>query len=262
MPWNGIALVTSDVLGLVLVARLLSLRLHRVYRVFCAYVIYVLLSSSFVFVEASLGALDYRVSYLMIAVGSWILTFWMVYESLTAILARLPGILRFSRKLLLTVFAVSLVLAIFFARSEFDHDQSSYPVWSIEFAVVLVSVVERVVTTVSLLALLAIQSFLLWFPVQLPRNLVLFTMGFVFNFVCETALLVLRAFVTPPIVAIIDALNLFVLSACFGYFAIVITRAGESIPTRIGHRWHPAEQQRLVGRLEEINVALLKSVRN
>lgn len=262
MPWNGIALCANDVVGSVLVFRLLSLRLHRVYKVFCAYLIFVLLSSSIAFAEASAHVLDYRVTYLVVAIGTWTLTLGMVYALLGAILARLPGILKFSRYLLVIVFLVATVFAVVSARKEFHSDKTSHGDWSLDLAVALASPMERVVTTVSLLALLAIQGFILWFPVPLPRNLVLFSIGFVFNFVCETVLLIIRGLLPPSAAAIIDPVNLFVLSACFTYFALVITSAGESIPMRLGHIWQRSEQERLFRQLEQINGVLLKSVRN
>lgn len=260
--WNGIALFTNDVVGIVLIVRLLSLRLHRVYKVFCAYVLLVLFSPPMAVAERSIEALDYRVIYLLVAVGTWTLTLWMVYALLGAILTRLPGILRFSRRLLGIVFALATVFAILSARPEFHSDQNSYSRWSLDFAVALVSPIERVVTTVSLLALLAIQAFILWFPVSLPRNLVLFSIGFVFNFICETVLLLIRGWLPASAAAVIDPVNLFVLAACLLYFSLVITAAGETIPVRLGHIWHASEQDRLFRQLEQINGALLRSVKN
>jgi hypothetical protein len=262
IPWTGIALLTNAVLGVVLIVRLLSLRLHRVYKVFCAYVVFVLLSPPLVLVEDWRRGLDYRVVYVLVALSTWVFTLWVVSALLGAILAHLPGILKFSRRLLAIVFALATVLAIIMARPEFHHDQTSRAISSIDFAVRLVSPIERVVITVSLLALLAIQGFILWFPVSLPRNLVLFSIGFVFNFVCETVLLVIRGLLPPSASAVIDPVNLFVLTACLLYFSLVITRPGESIPIRLGHIWHSAEQDRLFRQLEQINGALLRSVRN
>jgi hypothetical protein len=260
--WNGISLFICDVLGIILVVRLLSLRLHRIYKVFCAYVVFGLLSSSIYFLDRYLRILDYRISYIVVAIGTWVLTWWMVYSLLEAILARLPGILRFSRILLWAVFALAILLGIVSARSEFKLAQSHYGVGSLRFAVAASIVWERVVTTVSLFALLAIQAFVLWFPVQLPRNLVFFSIGFVFNFVCEAILLVIREHSPTAAAAVIDPANLLVLSASFAYFAVAITPAGESIPMRIGHRWHPAEQERLVQQLADINDVLLRTARH
>ena len=262
MPWNGIALCKSDVLGIVLVFRLLSLRLHRVYRVFCAYLLFVLLSSSIIFAQASAKAFDYRITYLAIALGSWILTLSMVYALLEAILARLPGILRFSRQLLLAVFVVAGFFGAISAKAEVGSTQAFQRVWSLRLAVILVSPIERIVTTISLVALLAILAYILWFPVQLPRNLVFFSIGFVFNFVCETALLFIRGILPPSAAGFIDPTNLFVLSACFAYFCLVITRAGESIPMRVGRLSPPVDQERLIHQLEELNIILMKSVRS
>jgi hypothetical protein len=262
LPWTGIALFINGVLGLVLVLRLLSLRLHRVYQVFFAYVMLVLLTPPVVMVANSMTSLDYRVVYLGVSVASWTLTLSMVYALLGAILGHLPGILRFSRWLLAGVFALSIIIALVLARPEIHIDQNSYAGSYLQLAVKLVSPLERVVTTVSLLALLAIQGFILWFPVSLPRNLVLFSIGFVITFICETILLLVRGLLPASAAAIIDPINLFILAAFLLYFCLVITAAGELIPVRIGHVWQISEQERLFRQLENINGALLRSVRN
>jgi hypothetical protein len=214
------------------------------------------------FVDIALRALDYRVTYVSVVLGTWVLTWWMVYSLLEAILARLPGILKFSRVLLSVVFALAILLGMVAIRSQFMLAESQYGLRSLGFAVAIAILWERFVVIVSLVALLAIQAFVLWFPVQLPRNLVFFSIGFVFNFVCEAALLVIRERWPTVMAAITDPANLLVLSVSFAYFAITITSAGEFIPMRIGHRWHPAEQERLVQQLENINDALLRTVRH
>lgn len=261
MTWYAFALLTNGVLGTILVARLLSLRLHRVYRLFCAYVILIAFSSPMFFIERLTKILDYRILYLAISVVEWGLILAMVYTLLDAILGHLLGILKFSHRLLVATFASAALIAVVSAGSELYRGRSFSNGSSLALAVVLAVPLERVVNTLVSVALLVILAFILWFPVQLPRNLVFFSTGFVAKFVSQTVLLLLRGILPASAARTIDLIDLFSLSLCLGYFLLVINKAGESIPLKIGHRWNPSEQQRLVYQLDQINMALLKTAR-
>src|SRR5579875_3486034 len=111
MNWTQVASGLSELLSLVLVIRLFSMRLHSAYRVFCVFLLFEVLTQSFVFIErytALNELLDYRVTWLVVQVISWVVSIWMVYALLRAIMDKLPGILRFSRRVL----NVALVLAV------------------------------------------------------------------------------------------------------------------------------------------------------
>ena len=121
MNWSHIAQAGNTALAMLLIVRLLILRLHSVYRVFCAFLLFDLLTSLITFVETVLHnpRFDYRLTWIAFEVVSWILSLWMVYALLEAILANLPGILRFSRKLLNVTFLVALFVTILTAKPEY-----------------------------------------------------------------------------------------------------------------------------------------------
>src|ERR1700761_8243317 len=114
MSWDRIVLCGTDVLGLALVVRLLALQLHNVYKVFCLYLLFNLFCSTVSFFSSLFAVvrLDYRVYFLMVSVVVWVLTVWMVYALLSAMLAHLPGILKFSRKLLNASFVAAVLIAL------------------------------------------------------------------------------------------------------------------------------------------------------
>ena len=58
----------------------------------------------------------------------------------------------------------------------------------------IVVVLERVISTVALLVLVFILAFILWFPVQMPRNLAVFSVGFIVYFAAITGLLLAQSF--------------------------------------------------------------------
>ncbi|MGA8027192.1 MAG: hypothetical protein WB992_08590 [Bryobacteraceae bacterium] len=263
MNWSHIAQAGNAALAILLIIRLLMLRLHSVYRVFCAFLLFDLLASLITLVERLLHdpRIDYRITWIGLEFISWILSLWIVYALLDAILANLPGILRFSRKLLNATFLAALIVAVLTAKPEYaawavpGHADSIYAVVSV------VLVLERVISSVALLVLVSMLSFILWFPVQMPRNLAVFSVGFIVYFAAITALLLAQSVWSHEISRAISNAIVMVPTACYAYWAIFITAEGERRSVRIGHGWHTGDQKRLIGQLEAMNVALLRAAR-
>jgi len=263
MTWDWIALGAKDILGLVLAARLLVMRLPGVYRTLSLVVLYESLGSSVLFLmQLGYGRfLDYRLVWAGLSALGWVMTLWIVYALLEAVLEHLPGILHFSRRLLNFTFLAAVILALLTAKPEFSVNAGSAGGEAIGYLVVITVVMERVISTVALLVLLAILAFVVWFPVQMPKNLVVLSLGLVVYFLSRTGLLLARSFFSRGTSQIFSTVSMFVLSACFSYWAIGITREGESGSLRIGHGWRRSEQQRLILQLENMNAALLRGAR-
>jgi hypothetical protein len=263
MTATDIAQYISDGLALALVIRLLILRLHNVYRVFCVFLLFDLFSSAVFFVTTHTRYfhLDYRWAWISLRPIAWVLALWMVYALVNAILANFPGILRLSHKILNIVFVGALALALVTAEPEYSASQLSASTVSGNRAMAAVFVMERVIYMAALLILLAMLAFILWFPVQMPKNLAFFSVGFVVFFASTTALFLAHTYLPSVPVGLISHLVIAFHSACFAYWLIVLNRAGEKKPVRWGHSWGPAEQKRLVGQLESMNAALLRASR-
>src|SRR5207248_9007058 len=109
--WRCIPETTSDVLSIVLIVRLLSLRLHHVYRIFCAFLVFDIVSSLIGLGEHWFHnpRFDYRITWITLSIIGWILSLCLVYGLVQAILLGLPAILRFSRKPLHVTFISALV---------------------------------------------------------------------------------------------------------------------------------------------------------
>jgi hypothetical protein len=120
-------------------------------------------------------------------------------------------------------------------------------------------VLDRVVCSVALLVLLLILGFLLWFPVQISKNLIVFTTGFLVYFAAKGTLLIMHSVWSHESLSLVSNLIMFVSSACFAYWAIFITLQGETVPVRLGHVWQRHEQERMIGQLEAMNAALLRA---
>jgi hypothetical protein len=249
-------------LCLALVARLSLLRLHRVYQIFCLFLLSELLGSLLAFLEhfGPEWLPDYRIVWMVGESVIWIFTLWTVYALLDAVLTNLPGILKFSRKLLNVAFISAGILALLTARAEYLLSGAAQYPDPMARAVGIGLVLDRVFSTVALLVLVSIVGFLLWFPVEVPRNLIVFSTGFLVYFAAKTVLSLTRSFWSNENLRLMSNLIMFISGACFAYWAMFITRQGQTVPVRIGHTWHRREQEHLIGQLEAMNAALLRSV--
>jgi hypothetical protein len=122
-------------------------------------------------------------------------------------------------------------------------------------------VLDRVIATTALTVLLCILGFVVWFPVQMPKNLVLFSFGFITYFGSRTVLLLIHDFLGTKTPASLSVIDTCLLSLCFVYLILTIMPQGETIPIRIGHRWEVNQQKLLIERLEAMNSTLLQDAR-
>lgn len=259
MDWTRVSQALSDILSICLVLRLHALRLHSIYRVFCIFLLFDVFSSLIALYELSSknALLDYRLTWMSLRLVAWILTFWMVYVFISAVLHSLPGILNFSRKLLNYILPIAIIIAALSFRPEYGASGLSVMSDPIDHALGIAIILERVVATIALLVFTAILAFVLWFPVQMPRNLAVFSVGLVFYFGAKVALLLIHSYVPHASADLVNNGISLVLSACFIYWGIFIRADGESTPVRMGHSWRKHEQERLIGQLEALNAALL-----
>lgn len=258
MTVTDIAQCISDGLELALIIRLLVLRLHTVYRVFCAFLALDLLLSALFFIQ---DPHLYRLEWLALRPIAWTLALWMVYALLDALLVNLPGILRASRKVLNYVFVAALIIALITAKPEYSASDLAASPHAINRVLEFAFVLERVISSAALLALVSMLICIFWFPVQMPKNLLVFSIGFVAFFSSTTAILLAHTYLSHVRVALLSHIEVFLHAACFAYWLAFINRAGETKPVRMGHSWGPVEQHRLVGQLEAMNDALLRAAR-
>ncbi len=258
--------IVNTLLTIALIVRIFSLRLYGVYRAFSIFLLFEVFSSSValsaVFIERiSPGRLDYRIIWIPLRVVAWILSLWMVYALVKAILVTLPGILRFSKRVLNVVIPAAVLIALITARPEYAVAGVRGTADPLARAVLAVLLIERVISTIALLALVSILLFILWFPVQMPRNLAILSVGFVVYFASKSVLLLLRSFWSHEILRLASNGISIILIACFIYWLLLLNAEGETARVRIGHSWRAEEQGRLIGQLEAMNTALLRAAR-
>ena len=261
--WEYIAQYLGILLSGVLAFKLLGLRLSPVYRSFSIFLILDLAGSlmwaCWWFLGRRFWGADYRAIWAIDHILTGVASIFTIYALLTAVLEKLPGILKLSRRVLNGSFVVATLLAALSARLEYDF--SGYSAFSgMDKLFYGELIVDRAVSTVVFLVLVSILLFLYWFPVTPTRNLSVFVVGFaVYSLGNITLLLVQSLWLHQAS----RKANLFVqlLSClCFAYWAVFISPAGENVRTPLNNRFSPSERDRLLHRLDLINESLLRPV--
>jgi hypothetical protein len=181
------------------------------------------------------------------------LAIWVVLELYQIALAQQPALARFGRRTLdyLFFFAVLAGLLNFVAEIGANPGRMNYPTRFTRL--------ENTLDLVTLVVLVIITCFLLWFPVRASRNVALCLGGFVFYSFQRWAGLTLTTF-WPQWT---HELSIAMLSAsflCLAVWGIVLRREGEAVSVVTGHRWNPAKAERLTLQLDAINSRLVRLV--
>jgi hypothetical protein len=122
-------------------------------------------------------------------------------------------------------------------------------------------IVERACVTTSLVLLAVTLAFLLWFPVQVSRNIAAVCAGLLAYFAAETAMLLLRGVWSVGSSLSVSMGLVSVHTVCLLFWLRFLNTRGEFRKVTPGHSWHRKDQERLVGQLEAINAALIRSGR-
>jgi hypothetical protein len=270
MDWLTVLQYVELCLAFVLVARLLSLGLHRVYRYFCVFLLSDISGTLVWAIDKRFKGtplhFDYRIAWLGERFVAWVFGLLTVYALLDAILAGLPGILKLSRKVLNISFGGAIFIGLLTALPEYRASISTSTLAG-RFAHVIAAafVFDRVIASAALIALLCILLFLIWFPVEMSRNLVAFFGGFVVYFALQTCgelFLSLLSGGAPAFIRFIDMWSAVLVAAIFAYWTFSITKAGENVPAKLRvPTWQRREEDILIAQLEAMNTSLLRAVR-
>ena len=175
----------------------------------------------------------------------------VVLELYQLALAKQPALARFGARTLGYVFAVAVVVGVanFFVSTGTSTDRNKYP---IEFLRL-----ESTVDLVTLVVLAIITAFLLWFPVRSSRNVALCLAGFVIYSLQRYAGLLVTSY-WPLRTHTFSIVMLCASFLCLILWAVAVTSRGQVETVVTGHRWNPAEAERLTIQLDAINAWLLR----
>jgi hypothetical protein len=249
-------------LGLLLVFRLLSLRLQRIYTIFCALLIVDLAGSSLYLTLRIMhpSLRSYELLWICFEIVFWPTYVWVVYNILGAVLSQLPGILGFARRMLTLAFAVSFGAALGSGLLEVNMVRYRAVSWGpLDSMVSMVEIGDRVLSCVAVGVLLVALGLICWFPIQMPRNLAAFIGGFVVYFTARSIIEVVVSLGNDS--ELTRNLPALVFILCYVYWGAALSRAGELSQVRVGHRWNRREQDRLIAQLDALNASLMRQNR-
>lgn len=239
---------------LVLLARLGQQGLLRRYRFFSLYLgVQVLEASLLLAFRPGTDAYGWAYAAFVPLIG--LCATLAVLELHDLVLRDYAGIRSLARWVITGSLAAALVMAALTLSPDLSNPAEPYPLMR------AFHVFQRVLYSALFLFTLLTTAFLLWFPLPLNRNIVLHTMVFLASFAGRSATLLLRNVGGPELRLLASTVNLGIAATCLLAWILFLTRAGEQRMVISGHRWRPAEADRLAEQLRSVNATLLRTAR-
>jgi hypothetical protein len=166
-----------------------------------------------------------------------------------------PAVASFARRSVLAALAIAAIVAL----SGLTLDSTIPPGEAL--SVHRFATFERSMNFVILLFLLLISVLLLWFPIRVRRNIVVYMSGFVL-FSASRSFGLLMYNLRPQDARLISTILLGLTLLCLLIWIIGIRPEGERVAATPGYRRNPETMQRLSHQLDSINAALTRFVRH
>jgi hypothetical protein len=181
------------------------------------------------------------------------LAVWVVLELYQLALAQQPALAKFGRRTLDYLFCCAVLVGLvnFVFQIGANPGKMKYPT--------AFTRLESTVALVTLIVLVLITGFLLWFPVRASRNVALCLGAFVFYYFQRWAGLMFTTF-WPLRTHEFSNVMLTASFICFVIWGIALRGRGEATTVITGHRWNPKEAERLTLQLDAINSRLVRLV--
>lgn len=190
--------------------------------------------------------------YLGLYVASQVLvtTFYalVVLELYSKVLRDLPGIASIARRYIRVTLVAAIVIALLFLYLGKTH--ATFMGYLLSF--------ERTVMASLVVFVLFVTLFLVYYPVPLGRNVIVYLIGYSVYFLTKAAASLLMNFGQQwdrPLSTALMAVSL----GCCIFWCLALGRQGESKRVVVGHQWNPADEQKLRGQLDAINASLVRA---
>lgn len=229
--------------------RIWWMALHRVYMYFFGYLILVLVQTC-VPVFVPFDSPRYRDIWL--ATEGLIVCFYVlvVLELYSIVLQNLEGIASLSRRYIQVALAVAILISVLLLGLE--KTRGGMAAHFLTF--------ERAIVFSLLLFVLFITAFLVYYPVPLKRNVIIYSIGYAVYFLAKASSIFIYnlGYYWNRVVGNIWLAAFF---ACLLFWLFALNRRGESKTVVIGHQWNPTDEERLLAQLKAINTSLLRAAR-
>jgi len=169
----------------------------------------------------------------------------MVFQVYSRVLEGLPGIASVSRRAMQVILPLSTIASLLLLSLEVTP----------RGPVTLIYLVSRTVVAALALFVLAITAFMVWFPIRVHRNAVVYLAGLALFFIPKAASMFLTNSLHAPY-WFGGAVSMIACTLCLLLWTVGFRRAGETTclsPVRV---FHPADEARLLAQLHTINRTL------
>lgn len=246
---NGLWAVVSVVTAL-LAAKLFYTRLAGSYRVFTAFLVYSVFRS-LVIPFLHLSRKGYGYFYVTTESLTLILYLFMVLETYALVFKEFPGLRRFSIWMLAGTLAISIALS---GSTVFAGTAAGNPLAGLG----AFFVVERGFLFALTLMILLITAFLIWFPVPLPKNVIIHSFLFAAFFLSKALVVLYRNLTRQNVRAEVSIVLFGLALVCLTAWLVFLTVEGEQRTAVSGTRRSAAEEEILLSRIRALNGAAEK----
>lgn len=248
LPIEQQILLGLEILALLaLCVRIWSQGLYKVYSYFFGYLILEVLQA-LIPVLVPLRSRLYRDLYLVsqaLLVGFAAL---VVLELYSKVLRDLTGIAGIARRYIKVTLVVALVIAFLPLLVEKSEPTMMGYLFSYEQTVMLSLVVFLLLASV----------FLVYYPVPLGKNVIIYLTGYTLYFLTTSTLTFINnmGYIWNRVSG---SLDMGVLVSCVLFWLFALSRRGEEKRLVVGHQWNLADEQKLRAQLDAINASLLRA---
>jgi hypothetical protein len=205
--------------------------------------------------SARIGSYRYLYTYWALQTLTIFMAVFVVQDLYRITFLEYPAVVSFARRSVMAALTIAAVVAL----SGLTLDSTILPGEAL--SVHHFATFERSMNFVILLFLLLISILLLWFPIRVRRNIVVYISGFVL-FSASRSFGLLLYNLRPQDARLTSTILLGLTLVCLLIWIVGIQPEGESVTATPGYRSDPKTMQRLSHQLDSINAALSRFVRH
>lgn len=185
----------------------------------------------------------------------WLFYILVVLELYSLVLRDYRGIASLGRWTLMGALGISILISALTLSADLSNPAEGFP------RVLYFTVIERGVISSVVVFLLLITAFLVWYPVPLSRNVIVYSVVYSVYFLSTTLGLLVRNIMGNEVTSTVHLVLMSVTLCCLVVWIVLLNRRSESATLVVGQRWRPDEGEQLVEQLTAINSTLLRAAR-
>ena len=254
-PWLLLVQRSLGYLGtlfqLLLVCDLFRLKVARKYRFFLAYLIFDSIRSVVMWFYSP-GSVAYRSLWQATEPIVWLLYVLVVLELCSLVFKDYLGIQALGRWIVYGSLALSVLLSMITVLPTWMHSTEE------PFSMQRFLMVERGIDFAIVILLLLLLAFLVLFPIQLRKNVIVHSVLFAIFFTTNSMGILIVNLTSYRLGVSVSTILMGVTDLCLIGWMILMSRAGEQKIMAIRHPV-PVDESRLVSQLAEINATLMRA---